>query len=247
MMNKTAWHTIDAQLLPTLREETLESFGFVKQAESTVDATEYIYETPILDGEFIMKIRAIAKQDEPKQIQISTLVVDSKSGEPYFLHCVRTAQGAFVGKVRQAHREVIQKFEDHCGYREYDIEYFFTAMSYILRKYRDRLEYPFDKGTEAAIVRSHKTLKWYAVIMTIMPQKIGLTGNRKIKVMNLHGSAEEVAKLIDGKRFFAGFHMNKKYWYTIKLDGSIALKELYQLIDKSYAMTKHRKKRRKEF
>ena len=35
--------------------------------------------------------------------------------------------------------------------------------------------------------------------------------------------------------------------YIIKLDGSIALKELYQLIDKSYAMTKHRKKRRKEF
>ncbi|WP_420896713.1 MmcQ/YjbR family DNA-binding protein [Faecalitalea cylindroides] len=44
--------------------------------------------------------------------------------------------------------------------------------------------------------------------------------------------------MVDHKKYYPGWHMNKKYWYTIILDGSISLKDIYKCIDESYQMTK---------
>ena len=49
---------------------------------------------------------------------------------------------------------------------------------------------------------------------------------------------EKVEKIVDHKKYYPGWHMNKKYWYTIILDGSISLKDIYKCIDESYQMTK---------
>ena len=35
-----------------------------------------------------------------------------------------------------------------------------------------------------------------------------------------------------------GFHMNKKHWYTIRLDGSISLQEIFMRIDESYILAR---------
>jgi len=55
---------------------------------------------------------------------------------------------------------------------------------------------------------------------------------------NLHNSPEEIEKLIDNKRYFPAYHMNKKHWCTICLDGTVELKEIYELIDISYELAK---------
>ena len=49
---------------------------------------------------------------------------------------------------------------------------------------------------------------------------------------------EEIEKLIDNKRYFPAYHMNKKYWCTICLDGTVELEEIYKLIDISYELAK---------
>ena len=49
---------------------------------------------------------------------------------------------------------------------------------------------------------------------------------------------KKVEKIVDHKKYYPGWHMNKKYWYTIILDGSISLKDIYKCIDESYQMTK---------
>jgi predicted DNA-binding protein (MmcQ/YjbR family) len=33
-----------------------------------------------------------------------------------------------------------------------------------------------------------------------------------------------------------GYHMNKKHWNTIEIDGSISIKILYEMIDESYIL-----------
>ena len=35
-----------------------------------------------------------------------------------------------------------------------------------------------------------------------------------------------------------GYHMNKKHWFTICLDGSIAIEEIFCRIDESFALAK---------
>ncbi len=40
-----------------------------------------------------------------------------------------------------------------------------------------------------------------------------------------------------------GFHMNKKHWNTVIVDGTLSLKQLQQLIDNSYQLVKKGKKK----
>lgn len=61
-------------------------------------------------------------------------------------------------------------------------------------------------------------------------------------VMNLHGTAEQVAALVDGERYFPGWHMNRKYWYTVCLDGSIPMYELQRRIDESFELSQSKKR-----
>ncbi|MDR3176713.1 MAG: MmcQ/YjbR family DNA-binding protein [Desulfovibrio sp.] len=49
---------------------------------------------------------------------------------------------------------------------------------------------------------------------------------------------EEIDTLIDGKRYFPGYHMNKKHWFTICLDGSVSTEEIFCRIDESFALAR---------
>ena len=76
--------------------------------------------------------------------------------------------------------------------------------------------------------------------MKIHPSKIGLGGSQSIRVMNLHGTAEQVSNLVDGEKYFPGYHMNRKYWYTVCLDGSVPMNELRGRIDESFNLSQPR-------
>jgi len=80
--------------------------------------------------------------------------------------------------------------------------------------------------------------KWYAVILTVSKRKLNLDSDEIIEVINLHNIVEEIKKLIDNKKYFPAYHMNKKYWCTICLDGTVEVKEIYKLIDISYELAK---------
>lgn len=108
--------------------------------------------------------------------------------------------------------------------------------------YGDEIEYPW-KDMDAAVIRSHLTKKWYAVFMKIHPSKIGLGGSQSIRIMDLHGTAEQVDALVDREKYFPGYHMNHKYWYTICLDGSVPMEELRERIDESYRLSQPKGKR----
>jgi predicted DNA-binding protein (MmcQ/YjbR family) len=79
--------------------------------------------------------------------------------------------------------------------------------------------------------------------MKVPPSKIGLGVSQPIRIMNLHGTAEQVTALVDGERCFPGGHMNRKYWYTLCLDGSIPMPELRQRIDDSFVLAQPKKRR----
>jgi len=42
-----------------------------------------------------------------------------------------------------------------------------------------------------------------------------------------------------------GFHMNKKHWNTIVVDGSVSFKQIKEWIDHSYELVKGKKKSKK--
>ena len=230
MMNES-WHEIPAGEIPKLRMDKLSSYGFRREGN------EYIHEEPLLDGAFRMYVKVA---DDG---MVSSLLLDSETQEPYVLHLVENAEGAFVGSVRTAYQEALNRIGECCGeHGAFHGEYVDEILHYVRETYGDEIEYPW-KDMDSAVIRSHVSQKWYAVFMKILPIKIGIGGKHPIRIMNLHGTAEQVTALVDGERYFPGWHMNRKYWYTICLDGSIPMEELQRRVDESFALS--RTKRRK--
>lgn len=68
--------------------------------------------------------------------------------------------------------------------------------------------------------------------------KLGLDGSGKTEIIDLRINPDELKNIADGKKYFLGYHMNKKHWITICLDGSVDLQEIFDRIDASYALAK---------
>ena len=51
-------------------------------------------------------------------------------------------------------------------------------------------------------------------------------------------NSEDINRLVDYKKYFPAYHMNKKNWVTICLEGKVDLKEIYEKIDQSYILAK---------
>ena len=209
----------EVRLNKTVAVDKLESFGFKFTADG------WIYRKNICDNQLLMTLKFIDGK-------IFSSVEDS-SGEEYTLHLVESSVGKFVGNVRQEYEKILATFTENCCE-----ENIFTAqltkklIMYVREKYGDELEFLWEKFPKNAIWRRRDTKKWYAVLIEISERKLGLNSDNVVEIIDLRG--RELENLIDGKKYFAGYHMNKKSWYTIRLDGSVDFDEICKRLDESY-------------
>lgn len=56
------------------------------------------------------------------------------------------------------------------------------------------------------------------------------------EIIDVRCDPEELAKLIDNRRYFAGYHMNKKHWLTMPLDGTVPIEEICSRLGESYRL-----------
>lgn len=117
-------------------------------------------------------------------------------------------------------------------------------IKYVKEKYDTQPEYLFNKAPNTFILRHKKNKKWYAIVMDIKKNKIMLDNNnygydqdQKIDIINIKLEPSLIDLLVDQKNFFRAYHMNKIHWLTINLNGSLAIKKIFDLIDMSYEIT----------
>lgn len=207
--------------------ELLLQFGFEKKG------AEYCYSRQILEGAFELRI-SVNENGAPEWD-----VWDLATGEVYPLAKISTVSGAFVGKVRLAAEDVFQEIIAKCGKSDvFKSRYAKLVEQYVLEKYGDKFEYLWAKFPDNAVFRRGDNQKWYGAVLTVAKNKLGLSGEEKIEVLDLRGEPEEIAQLVDGEIYFSGYHMNKKHWFTICLDGTIDIEEIYKRIDVSYQLAK---------
>ncbi|MCG6841934.1 MmcQ/YjbR family DNA-binding protein [Fusobacterium nucleatum] len=205
----------------------LEGFGF-----ELID-NSYYYHTFLLKNQFKMTVKINLDNS------IFTEIIDTETNEPYVLHLLEMRRSGYSEKVYKAYSEVLEKIQKECFEDEiFKANYTKEIVAYVKNKYGDELEFLWKKSPKNAILRKKSSNKWYAAILTISKRKIGLDSDKIIEVINLHNSEEEIKKLIDCKKYFPAYHMNKKYWCSICLDGTVELEEIYKLIDISYELAK---------
>ena len=205
----------------------LEEFGFELKDNS------YYYHTSLLKNQFKMSVKINLDNS------IFSEIVDIETNEPYVLHLLEIKRSGYSKKVYKEYSEVLEKIRKECFEDEvFKVSYTKEIIDYVKNKYGDELEFLWEKSPKNAVIRRESSNKWYAVILTISKRKLNLDSDEIIEVINLHNRVEEIEKLIDNKKYFPAYHMNKKHWCTICLDGTVELKEIYKLIDVSYELAK---------
>lgn len=206
--------------------EKLVPFGFVKELDS------YVYHATLLQGQMKLTVKIT---DE----KIYTTVIDTATGDEYVLHLVAEACGSFVGKVREEYDGVLNRIAENCFETEvFKSDYAKKLIEYVRNTYGDELEFLWQKFDDNAIWRRKDTQKWYAALLTVSKRKLCLDSDELIEIIDLRGMPEEIETLVDNKRYFPGYHMNKKHWYTIMLDGSVSFDEICERIEGSYKLAK---------
>lgn len=104
---------------------------------------------------------------------------------------------------------------------------------YVKKQYGTVPEYLWKESPESAVLR-HKNGKWYAVLMQVEKSRLGLEGDTKVDIIDVKCDADMVGLLTQTYGFLPGYHMNKKYWITMLLDGTVSEVKILDFLDISY-------------
>lgn len=88
------------------------------------------------------------------------------------------------------------------------------------------------------IFRHSNNKKWFALVGDVSGKSLGMDSNEKVDIINLkfdNGQALDFAENTPG--VYPAYHMNKKHWITIALDGTLSNEMVMELIKKSYLLT----------
>lgn len=84
------------------------------------------------------------------------------------------------------------------------------------------------------VFRNTRNRKWFAIIMDIEKSKLGIEGSGKVDIINLKCDPLFIGSLLHKKGCLPAYHMNRKNWITVLIDGSVSPEEMVDLICMSY-------------
>ena len=116
---------------------------------------------------------------------------------------------------------------------------------YIQDTYGTQAEYLWADSPGNAIFRHSASRKWYAAMMRVFPEKLGLAEGEALDVMDIKCSTIMIGSLLSIKGFLPAYHMNKNHWISILLNDSVSDDQIIPLLELSYdsVAPKRRKKR----
>lgn len=205
----------------------LSDYGFSEKVDS------YEYTRLILDERFLFKFSVSKTGLNP-----TTELIDLSTNEPYYLH-LSNEVGEYINKIREEYLNIIDDIIDNC----YKKDVFKTRQAslitnYIKNTYNCHLEFLFKKYENIAVMRRNDNKKWYGVITIISKKKLNINCNECVEIINLKCDAQDIDNLIDNKKIFSAYHMNKKNWITIILDNEVEDERILQYLDNSYKLVK---------
>ena len=142
------------------------------------------------------------------------------------------ATGSFVGQVRAEVTSLLKRIAISCFERNVFIRNQSRELLETVRsRWNEELEFLWEDSPEYAVLRRTDTGKWYAVMMRLPKQKFGLADNSISEFILLRiPNGKRDATLAD-RRFLSAFHMNKRTWFAIQLDGGVKTAEILRLTE----------------
>ena len=209
----------------TINYDELLKYGFIQEKNI------YSYKTKIYDEQFEMYVTV-------ENSKMTSKLFDLLNGDEYVLVDIQDSTGEFVGKVREEYENELKNIIEKCTIPNiFKSEQAKEIIKYVKDKYNDDLEYLWKKFPENVVWRNKKNKKWYGALLIISERKLEVESDKIVDIIDLRYSKDRIKEIIDNKKIFAGYHMNKDNWITIKLDDSIKTETIFELIDNSYNLS----------
>lgn len=204
--------------------DNLLKFGFIKYDN------RYEYKQNI-DNHFLVLINI-------DDNNIISKVIDNNTNEEYILVDIPISAGEYIAKIKFSYENIIQEFINNCTYKKvFKSKQAQEVIRYIKNKYNSELEFLW-KDDDDAIWRNKDNNKWYGLIMVISANKLTPDRNDFVDVINLKYQRDCSNEIIDNKNIFPAYHMNKRSWISIILDGEVDNNKVFKLIDNSFDLVK---------
>jgi len=208
-------------------EAKLLSYGFIKLNGM------FCLSHDIRGGEFTLEIKIIGNE-------VSTKLQENADGEEYVLYKINHSVGDFAGKIRNEISNILLDIKNKCFDKPtFENPLALEIISYLHHNYNEGLEYLW-ADSDNAIIRRSDNKKWYVIFMLLPLKKLSISSNDIEPIIVIRGCGKD----IDYRNVFPGFHMNKKSWISLVLDGRVDLASTISLVETSRLLaTKSTKKK----
>ncbi len=116
-----------------------------------------------------------------------------------------------------------------------------VLIRHIERAYGIRPEHLWASKPSYAVFRHPENRKWFAALLDLPAEKLGLNQAGTVWVVNLKRDPLLVGALRQEPGIFPGYHMNKDHWISLCLNGSIAPERIKRLLQFSFELTAKKK------
>ena len=203
-------------------KEKLEPYGFIKEND------KYKFSKKFMKNKF----EAVIYIDSNNKI--SGKVIDLEFNEEYATFRIKDVEGEFVNLVKKEYVKILQNIADNCMEKEcFIFPQSNIICMYIKDEYGIDPEFMWDTNPGYGVFKNSNN-KWFGIIMNIEKNKIiPNCNNEEIEVLDLKLD-DKVEKYLKIKGFYPAYHMNKKSWISIILDGSVSTEIIEKLVETSY-------------
>ncbi len=206
--------------------DKLVPYGFKKNGES------YTISKNILDNSFRVDVEILETTGV-----VSGKVIDLSFHEEYTNYRVEKQIGEFVNRIRKEFENVLFDIKNNCTVASYfSTNQANRITNLIIQQYNDIPEFAWDKFPGYGIFKNSDNGKWYGLIMNINKSKID-SGDEEVEVLNVKLDENKIDYLLSKKGFYSAYHMNKKNWISILLDGTIDDEKIMSYIEESHQFT----------
>lgn len=108
---------------------------------------------------------------------------------------------------------------------------------YILSSYGITEDYPFSNDNTSAVFRHPNNRKWFALMMNIPAEKLGIDSDKNIDIVNVKCDPLMIGSVVLENGIYPAYHMNKANWISIALDGTCDDEKIRWMVDLSFDAT----------
>lgn len=114
---------------------------------------------------------------------------------------------------------------------------------YIRSKYGLQPDFPWMKSPESAVFRHLDTRKWFALLMPAPRQYLGTGTEGYEDVLTVKCEPLLIDGLVKEPGYCRAYHMNKRQWMSMRMDGTVPEDKMRELLDMSFVLTDRKKGR----